>query len=56
MKGYVADIEDLTEANKDFRQFFVSALQGLTLREGDFSEDRVALLRHLLRKENSRSS
>jgi predicted DNA-binding transcriptional regulator YafY len=39
----------------DFRQFFVRAMQGLTLREGEFSGDRVALLRGLLDREASRT-
>jgi predicted DNA-binding transcriptional regulator YafY len=40
---------------KDFRQFFVRAMKGLTPREGDFSGDRLALLQGLLDKEASRS-
>lgn len=43
------------EERRDFRQFFVRAIQGLTLREGDFSEGRLALLRGLLDKEASRA-
>ena len=43
------------EERGDFRQFFVRAMQGLTLGEGDFSGDRMALLRGLLDKETSRS-
>jgi predicted DNA-binding transcriptional regulator YafY len=43
------------EERRDFRQFFVRALQGLTLREGDFSGDRMALLRGLLDKEAGRA-
>lgn len=40
---------------RDFRQFFVRAMQGLTLREGEFSGDRLALLRGLLEKEAARA-
>ncbi len=43
------------EERGDFRQFFVRAMQGLTLREGDFSGDRVPLLRGLLDKEADRA-
>lgn len=43
------------EERRDFRQFFVRAMQGLTLREGDFSGDRVALLQGLLEKEAARA-
>jgi predicted DNA-binding transcriptional regulator YafY len=43
------------EERRDFRQFFVRAMQGLTLREGDFSGDRMDLLRGLLEKEAARS-
>lgn len=43
------------EERGDFRQFFVRAMQGLTLREGEFSGDRVALLRGLLDREASRT-
>jgi predicted DNA-binding transcriptional regulator YafY len=39
------------EDRRDFRQFFVRAMQGLTLGDGDFSGDRLALLRGLLEKE-----
>lgn len=39
------------EERKDFRQFFVRAIQGLMLRDGDFSGRRIALLRGLLDKE-----
>jgi predicted DNA-binding transcriptional regulator YafY len=43
------------EERRDFRQFFVRAMQGLTLREGEFSGDRLALLRGLLEKEAARA-
>lgn len=43
------------EERRDFRQFFVRAMQGLTLREGEFSGDRLALLRGLLEKEADRA-
>ena len=43
------------EERRDFRQFFVRAMQGLTLREGEFSGDRLALLRRLLEKEAARA-
>ena len=43
------------EERGDFRQFFVCAMQGLTLREGDFSGDRVELLQRLLEKEAARA-
>ena len=43
------------EERKDFRQFFVRAMQGVTLRVGDFSGGRVALLRGLLEKEAARA-
>ena len=43
------------EERRDFRQFFVRAMQGLTLREGDFSGDRKALLEGLLEKEADRA-
>ena len=43
------------EERRDFRQFFVRAVQGLTRKEGDFSEDRLVLLRGLLDKEASRA-
>ena len=43
------------EERRDFRQFFVRAMQELTLREGDFSGDRLALLRGLLEKEAARA-
>ena len=39
------------EERKDFRQFFVRAMRGLTLWEGDFSGERMALLRGLLEGE-----
>jgi predicted DNA-binding transcriptional regulator YafY len=42
------------EERRDFRQFFVRAMQGLTLREGEFSGDRMMLLRGLLDKESDR--
>ncbi|WP_192931239.1 WYL domain-containing protein [Gemmobacter serpentinus] len=43
------------EERRDFRQFFVRAMQGLTLREGEFSGDRLALVRGLLEKEAARA-
>ena len=43
------------EERRDFRQFFVRAMQELTLREGEFSGDRLALLRGLLEKEAARA-
>lgn len=43
------------EERRDFRQFFVRAMQGLTLREGDFSRNRLALLQGLLEKEAARA-
>ena len=43
------------EERRDFRQFFVRAMQGLTLREGDFSWDRMALLKGLLDMEATRA-
>lgn len=43
------------EERKDFRQFFVRAMKGLTLGVGDFSGDRLALLQGLLDKEVSRA-
>ena len=43
------------EERRDFRQFFVRAMQGLTLREGDFSGDRKALLEGFLEKEADRA-
>ena len=43
------------EERRDFRQFFVRAMQGLTLREGEFSGDRMDLLRGLLDKEAARA-
>ena len=43
------------EERRDFRQFFVRAMQGLTLREGEFSGDRISLLEGLLGKELRRS-
>lgn len=42
------------EEREDFRQFFVRAMQDLTPRPGDFSEDRLALLEGLLDKETGR--
>lgn len=42
------------EEREDFRQFFVRAMQDLTPRPGDFSEDRLALLEGLLDKESGR--
>ncbi|AMY70335.1 WYL domain-containing protein [Frigidibacter mobilis] len=41
------------EARRDFRQFFVRAMQDLALRDGDFSENRLALLEGLLDKESA---
>ena len=43
------------EQRRDFRQFFVRAMRGLTLKEGDFSGDRLALLQGLLDKETGRA-
>lgn len=43
------------EERMDFRQFFVRAMLGLALREGDFSGDRLALLQGLLDKETGRA-
>jgi predicted DNA-binding transcriptional regulator YafY len=43
------------EERRDFRQFFVRAMRGLTLKEGDFSGDRLVLLQGLLDKETSRA-
>lgn len=43
------------EERRDFRQFFVRAIQGLALREGDFSRNRLALLQGLLEKEAARA-
>jgi len=43
------------EERRGFRQFFVRAMERLTLREGDFSRDRLALLRGLLDKEATRA-
>ena len=43
------------EERKDFRQFFVRAMQGLTLGVGDFSQERMALLQGLLDKEAKRA-
>ncbi len=43
------------EERRDFRQFFVRAIQGLTLREGDFSRNRMALLQGFLDKEAARA-
>lgn len=42
------------EQRRDFRQFFVRAMQGLSPRPGDFSRDRLALLEGLLGKESAR--
>lgn len=42
------------EIREDFRQFFVRAITGLTLRGGDFRKDRLALLEGLLDKESGR--
>lgn len=39
------------EERRDFRQFFVRAMRGLALREGDFSGERMTLLQGLLDKE-----
>jgi predicted DNA-binding transcriptional regulator YafY len=44
-----------SEERRDFRQFFVRTMRGLTLKEGDFSDKRIALLRGLLDKETSRA-
>lgn len=41
---------------RDFRQFFVRAMRELTLGEGDFSGNRMALLQGLLDKEVGRAS
>ena len=43
------------EERTDFRQFFVRAIKGLTLRVGDFSGNRLTLLQGLLDKEAGRS-
>ena len=43
------------EERMDFRQFFVRAMRGLALREGDFSGDRLVLLQGLLDKEAARA-
>ena len=43
------------EERKDFRQFFVRAIKGLTLGVGDFSGDRLGLLQGLLDKEVGRA-
>ena len=43
------------EERKDFRQFFVRAMRGLTHRAGDFSRERMALLQGLLDKEAARA-
>ena len=43
------------EERRDFRQFFVRAMRVLTLREGDFSGKRIALLRGLRDKESERA-
>lgn len=40
---------------KDFRQFFVRAMRGLTRRAGDFSRERMALLQELLDNEAARA-
>ena len=42
------------EERRDFRQFFVRAMHGLTIRERDFNGDRMSLLRGLLDKEATR--
>lgn len=42
------------EERGDFRQFFVRAMQGLAPQPGDFSADRLALLKGLLDKESWR--
>lgn len=42
------------EQRRDFRQFFVRAMQGLSTRPGGFSQDRLALLEGLLGKESAR--
>jgi predicted DNA-binding transcriptional regulator YafY len=39
----------------DFRQFFVRALQGLTVQAGDFGSERLALLQGLFDKESGRA-
>lgn len=43
------------EKRKDFRQFFVRAMKGLTLGVGDFSGNRLTLLQGLLDKEAGRA-
>ena len=43
------------EERRDFRQFFVRSMQGLTRKEGDFSRKRLALLQGLLEKEAGRA-
>ena len=43
------------EERWDFRQFFVRAMQGLTLRAGNFSGERMLLLHGLLEKEAARA-
>jgi predicted DNA-binding transcriptional regulator YafY len=43
------------EERRDFRQFFVRAMLGLALKEGDFSWNRLALLQGLLDKEAGRA-
>ena len=40
---------------RDFRQFFVRTMRGLTHREGDFSAERIAMLQGLLKKEAARA-
>ena len=42
------------EVRAGFRQFFVREITGLTLRAGDFSDERLALLQGLLEKETAR--
>ena len=43
------------EERRDFRQFFVRTMRGLTHREGDFSAERIAMLQGLLKKEAARA-
>lgn len=43
------------EERKGFRQFFVRAMSGLSLRPGDFSARRMALLEGLLDKDSARA-
>ena len=40
------------EERRDFRQFFVRAVQRLAIKQGDFSEGKMALLKGLLDKES----